>query len=161
MAPFIELKRRHVAYKLHDPVRIKKLNKTGEIVEVVKPGLYRVGVGTLVMSCREEELLPSEKFTSKHSDIPPRPQSTVTSEKRTARSLERLDLHGMTVADAMRAFEDHLNKAILAGLDSFAVIHGHGTGKVHQALLKYLETARVVRAHKIDDFNSGVTNIYL
>ncbi|MBN8550446.1 MAG: Smr/MutS family protein [Deltaproteobacteria bacterium] len=150
-----------MAFKIHDVVRIKKLNKTGEVVEVLKADLYRVAVGTLLMSCKESELSPSQKATSKHADLRPPSQSNVISEKRTARSLERIDLHGMTVADAMHAFEDHLNKALIAGMDSFAVVHGHGTGRIHQALLNYLKSASVVRSFRVDDFNSGITHIYL
>lgn len=150
-----------MSFKVYDPVRVKKLNKTGEVIEVTKPGLYRVAVGTLVMACKENELLPSEKFKSKHADLPDADRAKIVSEKHSTRSLEKIDLHGMTAADAVRAFEDHLNKALLAGMDSFAVVHGHGTGRVREAVYAYIANAKVIRSHRVDDFNSGMTHIYL
>lgn len=150
-----------MAFKVSDAVRIKKLNKNGEVIEVTKPGFYRVAVGTLVMPCKEEDLLPSDKIISRHSDIPGYAHTKVISEKHSVKALQRIDLHGFTAADAVRAFEDHLNKVLLAGLDTFSVVHGHGTGKVRQAIYDYIASAKVIRSHRVDDFNAGMTHIYL
>jgi DNA mismatch repair protein MutS2 len=148
-------------FEVHSFVKIKKLKKIGEVIEIVKPGLYRVSVGALVTACREAELEAAEKPVSKHADLQPRPLSQVLTEKRTSKELEKLDLHGLTVAEAMRKFEDHLNRAIVAGMDRVDVVHGHGTGRVKQALHDYLAAMKVVKHFEVDSFNPGITRVYL
>jgi len=51
---------------------------------------------------------------------------------------DELDLHGMTVDDAMILVDTFLNKSSKAGLRRVWIIHGKGTGALRQAVRRYL-----------------------
>lgn len=143
-----------------DIVRIKKIMQIGEIAEVLRPGFYKVVVGSLVSTCSEEQLEPAERPKSKHPDIPPPPKTKVIAERLPLKQLERLDLHGLTVAEALHALETRLNQIAVAKFDRLEVLHGHGTGRVKQAVHRYLSESPLVSSFKLDEFNTGVTRVY-
>ena len=61
-----------------------------------------------------------------------------------------IDLHGMRVEEAVHAAEKFLDSAIVARLTSVKVIHGHGTGKVRDAVRRML-----ARSPHVADFRFG------
>ena len=54
------------------------------------------------------------------------------------RALGSIDLHGMTVEEALRAVEVRLDRAIRAGLDRLEIIHGISGGRLRAAVRGYL-----------------------
>ena len=72
-----------------------------------------------------------------------------------------LDLHGMTVDEALAALEAFLNDAILAGHAEVRVIHGRSGGRLRAAVHRRLEQVSSVRAFRIDRANPGLTIIAL
>lgn len=59
-----------------------------------------------------------------------------------------IDLHGMRVEEALEATDRALDQAVVAGLDSFKVIHGHGTGRVRTAVRDLLTHHHHVSAYR-------------
>ncbi len=141
-------------------VRIKKIRQIGEVTEVLKPGIYRVAVGSIVSTCKEGDLEHAERPKSKHADIPPPPHTKVIAERLSTAKLERLDLHGLTVAEALSALETRLNQIAIQKFDRLEVLHGHGTGRVREAVHRYLAESPLVASFKLDEFNTGVTRVY-
>lgn len=150
-----------MTFKLEQSVKVKKLRQFGRIVEILRPGSYRVAVGTLTIVCRESDLEAGNPPPSKHADMAPRSSTTVTAPARSAKQLERLDLHGKTAADAVALLEDHLNMVVLAGMNRFDVLHGIGTGRVMDAVHAYLRSSPLVGNFQLDSFNPGVTRVFL
>ena len=70
-----------------------------------------------------------------------------------------IDLHGMTVDDAIAAVEMFVNDALLAGLAEARVMHGRGAGRLKAAVHQYLRGLGVVASFRIDPRNPGVTII--
>lgn len=50
-----------------------------------------------------------------------------------------LDLHEMTIDEALSALDHFINRCFLQGDDAVKIIHGRGTGKLKEAVMKYLQ----------------------
>jgi DNA mismatch repair protein MutS2 len=136
-------------------VRVTRLKRLGEIVEVLPNNRYRVSIGSLSMFCSGSELTESnEKGAAPKSEKP-------VQLPRVASAPATVDLHGLTVDEALRKLESWLNQAILADLWKLKVIHGLGTGKVQRAVHTYLAGVRAVKNFKINDVNPGETDVFL
>ncbi len=56
---------------------------------------------------------------------------------------ETLDLHGMTVEEALKHLESYLDDARAAGLTKVTVIHGHGSGKLKKGVCDWLKARKL------------------
>jgi DNA mismatch repair protein MutS2 len=72
-----------------------------------------------------------------------------------------LDLHGMTVEEAVGALDAFLNDALLAGHAEVRVIHGRSGGRLKSAVHGRLKQLVVVGAFRLDPANAGVTIVTL
>ena len=72
-----------------------------------------------------------------------------------------LDLHGMTVEEAVSALDEFLDGALLAGLPEVRVIHGRSGGRLKAAVHARLTQLPVVRGWRVDPANAGVTIVSL
>ena len=68
-----------------------------------------------------------------------------------------IDLHGLTVQEALARVETAVNDALLADLSELRVIHGRGSGRIRAALHGWLRDVSSVRAYRLDPRNPGVT----
>jgi len=142
-------------------VLIRTLKRRGIVVEAMKDGVYRVQVGAMTMTAREEDLdvpAPSKRQARK---TPPRP--SVGRDEQPAGAMsepDSIDLHGLTVDDARNRVAGYISRAILAGLDRVEIIHGIGTGRLKAAVTKDLQSLGAVRAVKPHPTNPGITVVY-
>ena len=72
-----------------------------------------------------------------------------------------VDLHGLTVADALLRAEHALNDALLADFAELRLIHGRTGGRIRAALHRRLREIPSVRAFELDPRNEGVTVVHL
>jgi DNA mismatch repair protein MutS2 len=72
-----------------------------------------------------------------------------------------LDLHGLTVEEALARAEQALNDALMANLPELRLIHGRSGGRIRAALHRRLREIGSVRQFKIDPRNEGVTIVGL
>ena len=157
-------------------VVVTAIHKTGRVVEATRGGRYRVRVGGVVMACREEELLEaapdrkSKKAAKRESRAGESRSATGEShpkgwnlrgEQRETRSIEVIDLHGLTVEEAVRAVEERLDAALLAGVERLEIIHGRSSGRIKIAVHKLLRELTVVRRFEVAPENPGVTRVFL
>jgi len=151
-------------YALHAEVLITTIGKTGRVVSAVRGGRYRVRVGGVEVSCREEELKPAaparRRGKGRQPSAPPMTRLSERPSKEERERLSSIDLHGATVEEALTAVEARLSLALLAGLDHLDVIHGIGTGKVRHAVHGFLRGVGAVRRFEIAPGNPGVTRVY-
>ena len=59
-----------------------------------------------------------------------------------------LDLHRLTVDEAMPLLHDYLDSACLAGLRQVRIVHGKGSGVLRQAVVRELKKQPVVRSYR-------------
>ena len=71
-----------------------------------------------------------------------------------------VDLHGLTVEDALRVLEKAMDRAIIEGHARMEVVHGIGSGRVRQAVHTYLKGLSIIESFRVDDLNPGVTWVY-
>ena len=72
-----------------------------------------------------------------------------------------VDLHGLTVEEALARAEQALNDALLADLPELRLIHGKSGGRIRAALHRRLREISTVRAFRLDSGNAGVTIVSL
>jgi DNA mismatch repair protein MutS2 len=89
-----------------------------------------------------------------HDAAPPsaRPSRRIASE---------IDLHGLTVEEALARTEDALNDAILADMAQIRLVHGRSGGRIRAALHQKLREISTVRHFRLDPRNEGVTIVEL
>jgi dsDNA-specific endonuclease/ATPase MutS2 len=84
-----------------------------------------------------------------------------SSPRQTHHAPGEVDLHGLTVEEALTRAADALNDAMLAGLPELRFIHGRRGGRIRAALGRWLGDIPTVRAFGQDPRNEGVTIVTL
>jgi DNA mismatch repair protein MutS2 len=72
-----------------------------------------------------------------------------------------IDLHGLTVDDALDRVQQALSEALLADLSELRLIHGRSGGRILVALQRRLRETPSVRGFRLDPRNEGVTIVSL
>jgi len=72
-----------------------------------------------------------------------------------------IDLHGLTVDEALARVERGLDTALLADLAEIRIIHGRSGGRIRAAVHRWLRGVGSVRAFRLDPRNAGVTIVTL
>jgi len=72
-----------------------------------------------------------------------------------------VDLHGLTVEEALVRAEHALNDAMLADCAELRLIHGRSGGRIRAALHRRLSEIPSVRGFGLDPRNAGVTVVRL
>jgi len=148
-------------------VAIVSLRKHGRVLEVLPGGRYRVSVGGLTVVCPEgqlETVSRSKKQQRREREAPaPHPEATALPPVACAADANRLqsiDLHGMTVPEALAALPVFLDRAIRSGLTRVEIIHGISGGRLRAAVRDYLAGVPAVMCAAPDERNPGVTVVY-
>ena len=144
-----------------------RLRKAGRVLEVDARGRCRVAVGGLTTWCTSDELAPVAGSRKKPSSAAhPAAHHPGTHRRHeappsgVATSLGRIDLHGLTVPEALEALEERLDQAIRGGLDRLEVVHGISGGRLRSAVRRYLAATTAVSRVEIDSRNAGVTWVH-
>jgi DNA mismatch repair protein MutS2 len=156
-------------FSVGDEVVVTALQKRGRILEAAASGRYRVAIGALSSWCEESQL--SSVSQGKKKAKRQRTGAALSSSGAGAvlreaseaerRRLQSIDLHGMTVDEALRAVEARVDEAIRAGLERLEIIHGISGGRLRAAVRGYLEGIPSVSRFEGDARNAGVTWVYL
>ena len=77
------------------------------------------------------------------------------------RTAGEVDLHGLTVEEALNKIDQALNDAMLDGLSAVRFIHGRTGGRIRGALHRRLREITTVRGFRRDPHNPGVTIVEL
>jgi len=143
-------------------------NKRGVVVEAGRGRHYRVRVENAVLSCREDELAQAADDTRSKERKPGQHDRTRRERhvgprrgEESAAPPRRVDLHGLTVEEALAKVIEAIDRALQQNADRLEVLHGKGTGRVREALHRQLASLPVVAAFKLDSKNPGITWIYL
>ena len=72
-----------------------------------------------------------------------------------------IDLHGLTVEEALHRVQQALSDAMLADLSELRFIHGRSGGRIRAALQQWLRDTPSVRQFRLDPRNEGVTIVSL
>lgn len=147
-----------MAFAPGQSVVVRRLGK-GVVREVRRHGQYLVALGATTIVCDEQDLTMVASARKK-TRAPERMAATAVAVGGRA-TAPAIDLHGLTVEQALQIVDDRLNAAMLAGVESMDVIHGKGGGKIRAALHRHLSGITTVRHFELDARNPGVTHVYL
>jgi DNA mismatch repair protein MutS2 len=143
-----------------DPVHVAVFGK-GVVREVRNGGRYLVEVKGRAMVVAESQLTAASGG-ARRPKAPTAPGATGVPDTLARTHAPRtIDLHGMTVDEAIAALDTFLNDAILAGVDEARVIHGRSGGRVKAAVHARLKRLAAVRGYRLDPANPGVTIVTL
>jgi dsDNA-specific endonuclease/ATPase MutS2 len=133
----------------------------GVVREVRNRGRVLVDVKGRALLIEEADLSPlsGRKPPTRPGPAPAEASPGQTIPARTVSS--EIDLHGLTVVDALMRVEETLNHALLANLHELRVIHGRSGGRIRAALHRRLKEFRAVRSFRLDPANPGVTIVSL
>ena len=134
--------------------------KRGVVVATGRGGRYRVQVDNTTVSCREHDLAtpPEEDRRAKKAKSQATPARRGSDES--AAPASRIDLHGMTVEEAIVRVVEEIDQALRRGADRVEVVHGKGSGRIRDALHRELAALPVVASFRLDSRNPGVTWVY-
>lgn len=131
------------------------------VVREVRNGRYLVDVKGRSMLVGSEQLTTlGERTRGRGGDSSEEEGPGAVHLTRTG-SPSSIDLHGMTVDDAIAAVDAFLSDAILAGHAEVQVIHGRGGGRLRDAVHRRLKQVLAVKAFRLDPKNPGVTIVML
>lgn len=70
-----------------------------------------------------------------------------------------LDLHALTVEEAIPAVDRFLNDSYLAGVWEVTIIHGKGSGTLREAVRRYLGKHSLVKTFRSGGYGEGETGV--
>jgi DNA mismatch repair protein MutS2 len=70
-----------------------------------------------------------------------------------------LDLHSLTVEEALPALDRYLSDAFLEGHREVRIVHGKGSGILRQAVTRELKKHPLVRSFRIGGHREGQTGV--
>ena len=145
-----------------EPVRHLGLGWQG-VLEKLEPGRAEVLVRGKRVRCRPEELAPAGPAHRDRTDRTDRSERTDRTDRRAGRGdvdeatavPPELNLIGLRVEPALAELEAYLDRALLASRREVRVVHGHGSGRLRQAVRQHLRAHRGVAGIRAGAPNEG------
>ncbi len=134
-------------YKIGDLVKVKSVDREGEIVGV-KGDQLEVRVGAMKIAVPSSDLDAAKTIAGVGGvgSIQARKGYVVE---------EEINVIGKRVDEAFEKLEPYLDDAMLAGKKSVRIVHGRGTGALRNAIHQFLKTARGVKSYAIAEAAEG------
>lgn len=133
-----------------DEVMVTSFGQKGTVLEKVSSDEFLVQIGIMKMKVKRDDM---------HVVKPSKQEQTAaayTSVKRARNTVKmELDLRGYNVEDGIREIDRYLDEALLAGLHSVSIIHGHGTGVLRKGVHEYLRQHRNVKSFRLGGQGEG------
>lgn len=158
---------RSAPLKLGEKVRIKSNGMVGEVV-MVSAKEIKVVIGSVssLMSADKVERISSNEFkqASKKTSAPVYEKVDPAIRARKLNFSPEIDIRGQRLQAALDIICRYMDDAIMLGVSPLRIIHGKGSGVLHEELQKYLRTVpgvKDVRDEDIRQGGSGVTIVTL
>ncbi|MEM1244749.1 MAG: Smr/MutS family protein [Acidobacteriota bacterium] len=118
-----------------DDVRHKLLGWKGRL-ESVEGDRVVVAAGGKKLRCKLGEI---EKLVASAKALPKRRKPKVSTQLRSSTALSEINLIGERVEPALDRLDAYVDQAVLGGLHTFRVVHGHGSGRLRDAVRDFLK----------------------
>jgi DNA mismatch repair protein MutS2 len=144
-----------------DPVHVASLGK-GIVREARPDGRYLVeikGRTIIVVGSQLTRVEPSK--VRRRAKAAPAGTSARAADRSTTTGSSSLDLHGMTVHEALDKLSAFLNRALLDAAVEVRIIHGRSGGRIKGAVHEQLKEMPSIRGFRLDPRNAGVTIVKL
>lgn len=152
--------------KVGEKVRILDNNMVGEVAKVsTKSVTVIIGNISSTMSASKLERISSNEFreASRKNFQPARQKEDSAIRERKLNFSPELDIRGERLAEALNIVTRYIDDAIMLGIGSVRIIHGKGSGVLHEEIQKYLKTIPGISVSDEDirQGGSGVTVVKL
>ena len=152
--------------KVGEKVRVIDNNMVGEVAKVsAKSVTVIIGNISSTMAPSRLERISSNEFreASRKSFEPVRQKVDSSITERKLNFSPELDIRGERLSDALNIVTHYIDDAIMLGMNSVRIIHGKGSGVLHEEIQKYLRTIPGISVSDEDIRNggSGVTVVKL
>jgi DNA mismatch repair protein MutS2 len=134
-------------------VRIESLGRTGTVVEI-RDGKATVEAGSMRLVLPREDLVP---LAPGDQQVEKRP--SVGRYVHTADARPEVDLRGLRVDEIETQLGRAIDDAIMAGLPSFRIIHGKGTGALRAQVREMLKADRRISVQRPGELFEGGTGV--
>jgi DNA mismatch repair protein MutS2 len=132
----------------------------GTVRELRANGRLVVDIRGRALVVRQDEVRPAAPRGRRRAhppsadvhDVPPAAAAPSSSD---------VDLHGLTVPEALARADEALDAACLTDRPAVRLIHGRSGGRIRAALHQHLRAIPAVRAFRLDPRNPGVTIVDL
>ncbi|WP_408954804.1 endonuclease MutS2 [Natroniella sp. ANB-PHB2] len=133
--------------KIGDQVKVRSLNKEGEVIELYldkKEAVVQAGIMKLTVDLRElEKVTRSKQKNEKKTNA-----SNIKAVK--SRNISpKLDLRGLRALEAKNKLDKYLDDAMLTNLNQAEIIHGKGTGTLREVVHERLKEYSGVREYRL------------
>ena len=136
--------------KVGDEVMVTSFGQKGTVLEKVNNDEFLVQIGIMKMKVKRDDMNVLKSTPAQQQ------AASYTSVKRRSNDIKMsLDLRGYNVEDGIREIEQFLDDALLAGLNSVSIIHGHGTGMLRKGVHEYLRQHRNVKSFRLGGQGEG------
>jgi dsDNA-specific endonuclease/ATPase MutS2 len=135
----------------------------GVVREVRNNHRLLVDVQGRAMVFTESEVSPfdADRSTRRRSKAPTLAQGGPSAPHPSRTVVREVDLHGLTVEEALARIESVINDALLADVGELRLVHGKSGGRIKAALHQRLREFSSVRGFRLDARNAGVTIVDL
>ncbi|MCR5326202.1 MAG: Smr/MutS family protein [Bacteroidales bacterium] len=162
-----EAKVRTEPLKVGEKVRVKSNGLVGEVTRVSgKSVTISVGNISSTMKADALERISSTEFREISRKVfkPAQQRVDASITKRKLNFSPEIDIRGARIADALDIVTHFIDDAIMLSVGEVRIIHGKGTGVLHEEIQKYVRTIPGVASVKDEDVRiggSGVTIVTL
>jgi DNA mismatch repair protein MutS2 len=137
----------------------------GVVLELRNRRTAVVQIGERAITIPVDDISPITDQSRKTTGGPPRRlRESATHESRTQNDLTRtvsVDLHGLTVDQALEALMRTLDRALRADASAVHVVHGRSGTRLRRAVHARLRELPFVRSYRLAPRNDGVTVVQL
>ena len=153
---------RSAPLKVGEKVRIKDSGMVGEVSRISEKAVtVIVGNITTKLPLDRVERITSAEFKAAAPKAAERPRqvydSSITARK--ASFTTELDVRGERVGDALEKVARYIDDAIMLSAGPVRILHGKGTGALHEEIQKYLRTVPGVASVQDEDVHFGGSGV--
>ena len=131
-------RKKKTSITIGEKVFVASLNKDA-IVEDVLDNFIVIRVGIIKISVKRSDIFETNSNINRNH--------YQTKKQYTNDISHQVDVHGLTVDEALPEIDRHLYSAMVSGLPEFTIIHGKGTGILQKAIHQYLKTISEVKEY--------------
>ena len=148
--------------KVGEKVRVKDNGLVGEVSKVSSKSVtVIIGNISSTMAPGRVERISSNEFREMSRKVF-KPKIQTVDHSITERKLKfspELDIRGERLSDALDIVTHYIDDAIMVNVGTVRIIHGKGTGVLHEEIQKYLRTIPGVRTVKDEDIRNGGSGV--
>ena len=157
-----EAPRREEPLRIGEKVKVVSSGLVGEVSKVSSKNVTLIiGNVTSTMSPSAVVRISSNEFreASRKAFERPRQRYDAAVSQRRLSFRPELDVRGERLADALDIVMHYVDDAVMVGVPSVRIVHGKGTGALHEEIQKYLRTVPGVASVADEDVRRGGSGV--